>query len=94
MSVSFARLGGGTPLGMLGSLLLALLRSKRLERDGSDICHRGAEIIFHRILLIIGLALEAAGVATQKINPLWFVGERFQLQRKRLSHVLNFNACA
>ena len=59
-----------------------------LQRDGSDLVHRRAEIVFHRILLVVGRALVTAGVAAKKIYLPWLVGEGLELKRERLATFL------
>src|SRR5438477_13216263 len=56
-----------------------------LQRHGSDFRYRRAEIILHRILLIIGRTLETSGVTAEKINSLRLISERFQLERQRFA---------
>ena len=65
--------------------------AERLQRHGRNFRYRRAEIILHGILLIIGRALETAGVAAEKINSLRFISERFELERKRLAASLELH---
>src|SRR6266446_3575070 len=53
---------------------------KRLQCDRNDLIRRRAEVVLHCILLVVGGALETAGVATERIDPLWLVGEGSELE--------------
>ena len=64
--------------------------AKRLQRDASNLFHRRAETILHRILLVVGRALVTAGVTAQKVYSLRLVGEGFKLERKRLAALQEF----
>lgn len=56
-----------------------------LQCDGCDLIDRRAEIIFHRILLVVGGAFVTAGVAAKKVYSLGLICEWFELKRKRLA---------
>jgi hypothetical protein len=64
--------------------------AERLERDGRNDLGRRTQIIFLGVLFIVGGVLEAAGVATKKIDLLGLFGERLQLQREWLCTGLEF----
>src|ERR1700730_16455566 len=51
-----------------------------LQRDWGDLVHRRAEIVFHRILLVVGRSFVAAGGAAKKIYLPWLVGEGLELK--------------
>src|SRR6266542_6413859 len=79
------------PLGNAGLVGTGVAKiAKRLQRDASDRPHWRAEIVLHRILLVVGRALVTAGVTAKKVYSLWLVGERFELERKRLGTFLEF----
>ena len=59
--------------------------TERLQSYGCDPFHGRAEIILHRILLVIGVALMTACIAAEKIYSLWFASEGFELERKRFA---------
>src|SRR5713226_7146473 len=58
--------------------------AKRLQRDRNDLVHWSAEVVLHRVLPVVGVALVTAAVAAAKIDLLRLVNERFELERQRL----------
>ena len=57
--------------------------TERIQGNGCDLCYGSAEIILHRILLVIGRTLETAGITAQIIYSLRFISEGFQLEWQR-----------
>src|ERR1700738_888653 len=53
--------------------------AKRLQSDKSNLLNRGAEIVFHRVLLIVSGALVTAGIAAKKVYSPGLVCEWFKL---------------
>src|SRR6476646_7842681 len=65
-------------------------RGEGLQRYGGVVFGRRAEIILHRILLIVSRSFETASVAAEEIYLLRFVGKRPELHRQRFAAGFEF----